>query len=813
MPGSSLLNSDHFQETNHQPEAVQKSSILCSMAHPTSNFWRRCDLGAVLERRFGYDDQDDDPSVVHMSQEELDDLRRWKRGTNNMLRLQTLEKESAHAWVEFKSTLSQQQLLSWKLLTEWLNGAYHPKVLADAAQRAIYSGRPGQRREDGLSLHPEFPNDAMIDQCVYQHQLSELYAAELLDYFPDNEDEVYVEYFINLLEARRRSAFNFAVSQAISHASYLRWFGDPENGTRIEPSPEIQRPFHYPASLMEVCPWVTQTGTGEDGLPYYLWDTVGQCTIETSRLPDPKPTYTCISHTWGRWTTASTSKLDQVPWEIPGNSVFAVQRIPDILGTLRERICTRYVWLDLVCIPQTREGELGRIAEREIGRQAAIFRESAACLAWLNYIDDWDAENYLIEWMSCQFLRLTIDPRFYEHASSKHDAPWRESDKRPLQLTNHPFHVKYLGGDEFSDTPGGQVTRDKEVLSKALNKPSPWFSSLWTLQEACFCPHLTFVSRNLTPLLDASGKPISMERLLHWRRHFISLCTNPICAARSGRSAADWGIRLYNLMVENFFRSNSDVSPTGILIQGNARQCTGRRAEAIMSATGVLDWWDNPDVDKDSHLVLGMYPLAFVREAAKKFGPGFVLARKEIGAPRHSLRYLLGRERGSMMPFEKRDQARARGKRDVDMYPLKAQEAEWHPSFSHWEILESGSVLISRASILRKKAYGRIWTHVPAQVFISWRETPLIKRDATMVGLRDWLAEQSSMYYTYAIMVSKSIGMILQGLSTPGLGRRKLIKTGCFKVRGNASLPDADDWIESQDVSWVPERKVNWIVL
>ncbi|KAK8042409.1 hypothetical protein PG994_012892 [Apiospora phragmitis] len=655
----------------------------------------------MLEHRFGYDDQSGDQSVAHLSEKELDDWRRWRRGTNNILRLQALERGNASAWMDFKSSLSQQQLLSWTLLTEWLNGDYHPKALAEAAQQAIYVGRPGPRRDDGMSLHPEFPRDAMIDQCVYHHQLSELYAAEFLNCFPDNESEVYAEYFLNLLETRRRSAFNFAVSQAISHASYSRWFGNPEDGTGLGISPDAQRPLHYPAPLLE-----------------------------------------------------------------------------------------------------TREGELGRIAEREIGRQAVIFRGSAACLAWLNYIDDRKAEQCLIEWMSCQFLRLTVDPQFYELASSKQDDLWKESDKRPLHLTNHPFHVKYLGQ--------GHLKGPEQTVALV--------SSLWTLQEACFCPPLTFMSRDLTPLVDASGKPISMERLsalaasVHQLMHQPESLNSDVQTPAVHRGLQSQYVPqnlddalpigaslLYNLMVENFFRQ--------------CKKMHWSAAEAIMSATGVLDWWDDPDVDKEAQLVLYMYPLALVKEAAQKFGPGFVLAHKKIGAPRHSLRYFFGGERGSMMPFEKRDQTKARGKRDVDMYPLSAQEDEWHPSFGRWEILQSGSVVIPQDSILGKKTLGRVWTHVPAQVFISWRETPDAKRDATMVGLQEWLAEQPAVCCTYAIMVSKSLGIILQGFSTPGLVRRKLIKTGCFEVRGNASFPDTDDWIESQDVSWAPEREVNWIVL
>lgn len=56
----------------------------------------------------------------------------------------------------------------------------------------------------------------------------------------------------------------------------------------IERGPEI-----------EACPWLQTTETDEH-LAYYLWDVRRHRTVKTSRL-NFSPTYTAISHTWGRW--------------------------------------------------------------------------------------------------------------------------------------------------------------------------------------------------------------------------------------------------------------------------------------------------------------------------------------------------------------------------------------------------------------------------------------------------------------------------------------------------------------------------------
>ena len=136
---------------------------------------------------------------------------------------------------------------------------------------------------------------------------------------------------------------------------------------------------HIGANI-EPCPWLKNI----HGLPYYLWSIELGQTIETSGL-DECPSYIAISHTWGRWLKLSQPvKVDGVSeWLIPENSIFDVKSLPTILRNLPVK--TKYVWFDLLCIPQDRSA----IALREISRQAVIFRGAQYAIAWLNMISNW----------------------------------------------------------------------------------------------------------------------------------------------------------------------------------------------------------------------------------------------------------------------------------------------------------------------------------------------------------------------------------------------------------------------------------------
>jgi hypothetical protein len=79
--------------------------------------------------------------------------------------------------------------------------------------------------------------------------------------------------------------------------------------------------------------------------------------------------------------------------KVPENRIFDAAKLPDILARCGERPRVRYVWFDLLCIPQEdKDSQLNVLAKQEISRQGLILRNAAACVAWLSYIESWKAE-------------------------------------------------------------------------------------------------------------------------------------------------------------------------------------------------------------------------------------------------------------------------------------------------------------------------------------------------------------------------------------------------------------------------------------
>ncbi|KAF2122747.1 hypothetical protein BDV96DRAFT_639314 [Lophiotrema nucula] len=160
------------------------------------------------------------------------------------------------------------------------------------------------------------------------------------------------------------------------------------------------------------------------------------------------PTYNVITYTWGRYRLGEQERLDvhAVPiiidgghWDIPriDPDHFTAEEFEKAIrmaGTFTSPptpVPVEFLWLDVACIDQ-RDGEPRSAAE--IGRQGVIFRGACKVFVWLTSLD-----------------RPRLDETL-KGAYGKNSA----DDPDPSQI----YHMISL----FSD---------------------PWFSSLWTLQEAC----------------------------------------------------------------------------------------------------------------------------------------------------------------------------------------------------------------------------------------------------------------------------------------------------------------------------------------
>lgn len=197
-----------------------------------------------------------------------------------------------------------------------------------------------------------------------------------------------------------------------------------------------------------------------------------------------EPAYNAISYTWGRWKLDNASEMPEVgslpikgtPWEIPRikpshftvkefkNAIRqGVQDTPYLKKSLLKRVnefihkihkqrpqisefreCPEFLWLDVACIDQRGTSE----GKNEVGRQARIFRGAETCYIWLSRTTN------AVMVQALDSLKNKIEPDLFQgHKASSIARAWM---KQAPEIHTAIFKI-------VSD---------------------PWFTSLWTLQEA-----------------------------------------------------------------------------------------------------------------------------------------------------------------------------------------------------------------------------------------------------------------------------------------------------------------------------------------
>lgn len=346
------------------------------------------------------------------------------------------------------------------------------------------------------------------------------------------------------------------------------------------------------------CPWL-ETHLQSRDLPYYLWDVVLQKTLKVATI-NGSLSYIAISHTWGRWQMTDDGNVlfaavPGVPWKVPRNSRFDVESLPVLLQQLSAT--TRYVWLDLICIPQDRS----ELASKEIAKQADIFKNASKCIAWMNDIDGWFATQTVITWLCLLYLHVMVGSLCQPAIGPDAELIDRMASLDTIELC--------MSVTSYEDRPGH--LRGTELVANA------WFTSLWTLQEMCMRPDIYLCDKSFSILcLYQDGIPISIADIaaffLALREALYKLgCPGPVQ-------------QLQNLVQELQLDCLDRMPRSSIISSGNIRQCTSRRYEAIMSVLGCTDWylpWIQTGADSsDGELVLGKYPLVFVNECRAKMG-------------------------------------------------------------------------------------------------------------------------------------------------------------------------------------------------
>ncbi|KAL6823497.1 hypothetical protein V8C40DRAFT_248216, partial [Trichoderma camerunense] len=151
------------------------------------------------------------------------------------------------------------------------------------------------------------------------------------------------------------------------------------------------------------------------GWPEYLWDLENSHIVYTRRLGYPRPSYTTISHTWGRSVLPGPGREipGGFPYPIHPNSAFEPSTLPGTLKILQGKISSSFLWIDILCIPQGDEEYMSeddkKLRLREIGRQREIFENATSSIAWLHDVDDLSCLAEVFRWLCVSIFEVKGD--------------------------------------------------------------------------------------------------------------------------------------------------------------------------------------------------------------------------------------------------------------------------------------------------------------------------------------------------------------------------------------------------------------------
>jgi hypothetical protein len=214
------------------------------------------------------------------------------------------------------------------------------------------------------------------------------------------------------------------------------------------------------------------------------------------------PPYNILTYTWGRWALLENQhpelkvlKIEGISWVVPRvhpNHFTSdqFQRVIDASITTEARNPSgwlinhsrqvKLLWLDIACIDQDHPPS----TIDEIGRQAQIFFQAEETFIWLTQLDAGDLRRVTSGLEAC-----------FTGTLHTQDGP-RRLKKR--------LHVAL------------------DSLEKLLS--DPWFSSLWTLQEAYLRPDAILLSRNGVPVPHNAEKHYTLLRLCQRASVIYHIC-------------------------------------------------------------------------------------------------------------------------------------------------------------------------------------------------------------------------------------------------------------------------------------------------
>ena len=383
-------------------------------------------------------------------------------------------------------------------------------------------------------------------------------------------------------------------------------------------------------------------------------------------------------------------RVQGVPWPVPSNTVFDVEDLPSILSMVPFNTC--FVWFDLVCIPQ----DGSELQTTEISRQAAIFKSAKWATIWFNRLHDFSGLRAALAWASYLYLSdCKLDGV---------DEQWSVSRPELAEKAGQTTGLASFIDGEDGPNPDRPHFRSIGHSPVKYMVPDGWFSSLWTLQEACLRPDLYLCSKSWEVFAAGGSSPFAVQL-----DHTLALIKTVHTIRNEDLPTAVY--ELVSIVGKTLFIKLLWMTPIDLLTLGHKRYCQdANRATAIMSALGTTDWYQEyhrrtqhiKEDDLVRTFIEQKYPLEILSEVKDKFGGLFFysLSQSPFSLDHYRFESRCGRlswvkMAATTMPFS-RDTQRNFGV----VFPPALNGMFSDPAVENWVINNDGSVDINLACIV-----------------------------------------------------------------------------------------------------------------
>ena len=485
--------------------------------------------------------------------------------------------------------------------------------------------------------------------------------------------------------------------------------------------------------------------------------------------------------------------------------------------------CNRYVWFDLVCIPQAPDDEELKVIEKqEIARQAAIFSHADTAVAWLSTIDEFGPLEDICHMLAMNVVRYPgqFDYNYFIEYLERLSTLNTKLMKEPLFTT--------LARPELK--PGSNYLHWDQVLHE-------WFSSLWTLQETCMRPDKSLCTQNWEPLKSqVSGTVIPLDCILtlirvnalKFPRDSVTDLNESMSPkqALQGLTFCEYETHEGALLIKspprcllNFILYSSSaalidipgIDRVRIITMWNQRECRRNRAEAIMAVLDVTDWFEEQESlpDDERQIVLERYPMVFVNEVRQKPGDdlffGSDIARDfwlHLDEDHISMTQVENLKiRGRLLPFSE-DRSRSISRSSLRNDQLAYITREPHPEVTDWHIEANGRLKVPKASVSISsfdKSDSDLLFNIVDNHDIARKDRRVSQGK---VKMKDWMSTRCYKCYAVTLQRTKPMGKNyyrFSGVILREIGCGVLIKTGNFE----------SSWFQAKDLGWSNSQEVN----